>query len=80
MNTIPRSHADLPADGARAAIDPGDPYRYIQVRGRTVGTTEENGLAPINNLSLRDRCRAWTSIADQTGVIYAIQTNSVRVA
>ena len=61
-------------------VDPGDPYRYIQLRGRVVEITEEGGLAHINALSLKYRGQAWTAIPDQVRVTYEIQPDSVFVA
>lgn len=61
-------------------LDPTDPHRYIQVRGRVVRITEEGGLAHMNALSMKYRGRAWTPIQDQIRVIYEIQPESVYVA
>lgn len=33
------------------AVDPGDPYRWIEVRGRVERISEEDGAAVINRLS-----------------------------
>jgi PPOX class probable F420-dependent enzyme len=37
------------------AIDPDDPYRWVEVRGRIVEEDEESGLAVINALSKKYR-------------------------
>ena len=39
------------SDVALAIMDPADPYRYIQVRGKVVKITEEGGRAHINRLA-----------------------------
>jgi PPOX class probable F420-dependent enzyme len=33
------------------AVDPENPYRYIEIRGEVAGEDEENGVAHINELS-----------------------------
>lgn len=33
------------------AVDPENPYRYMEIRGEVVGEDEENGVAHINELS-----------------------------
>ena len=38
---------------ALAIVDPEDPYRYIQVRGKVVKITEEGGRAHIDHLAKR---------------------------
>jgi len=37
------------------AVDPTNPYRWIEVRGRIVEATEEGALEHINSLSLKYR-------------------------
>lgn len=60
------------------AVDPDDPYRYIEVRGRVETITEEGGLDHINSL-----CKRYTGRDDfyqnqpelrerETRVIYKI--------
>ena len=58
-------------------MDPSDPYRYLQIRGRVVQITEEGGLAHINALSLKYRSQPWTPIQKQVRVIYEIQPERV---
>src|SRR5512135_3207473 len=58
---------------ARVALlipDPGDPYRYVQIRGRIVEITEMGALEHINALSLKYRGKGWSRIEGQTRVIY----------
>lgn len=52
--------------------DPGDPYRYLQIRGQVVEIDEENGLAHINRLSLKYRGKPWQVREDETRVTYKI--------
>ncbi len=37
------------------AVDPENPYRYMEIRGEVVGEDEENGVAHINELSNKYR-------------------------
>lgn len=37
------------------AVDPDNPYRYMELRGEVVGEDEEKGLAHINELSQKYR-------------------------
>lgn len=52
--------------------DPATPYRYLQIRGRVDGITEEGGDEHINALSLKYDGKPWTKVAGQTRVIYKI--------
>ena len=52
--------------------DPGDPYRFIQIRGRVVEITEEGALEHIDALSHIYYGRPWNPIAGQVRVIYKI--------
>ena len=52
--------------------DPGDPYRFIQIRGRVVEITEEGALEHIDALSHIYYGRPWNPIEGQTRVIYKI--------
>lgn len=40
---------------ALAIVDPADPYRYLQIRGRVVGETEEGAYDVICDLRLKYR-------------------------
>jgi len=58
--------------------DPKDPFfRYLQIRGRVVEVTEEGGLEHINKLSLKYDGKPWTSVPNQTRVIYRILPEKV---
>lgn len=52
--------------------DPSTPYRYLQIRGRVDGITEEGGDEHINALSLKYDGKPWTKTEGQTRVIYKI--------
>ena len=52
--------------------DPGDPYRFVQIRGRVVEITEEGALEHIDALSHIYYGRPWNPIAGQVRVIYKI--------
>jgi PPOX class probable F420-dependent enzyme len=60
--------------------DTQDPfYRYIQIRGRVVGCTEEDGLEHIGKLSLRYDNKPWKPVAGQTRVIFKIKPEKAYV-
>jgi len=52
--------------------DPKDPHRYVQVRGRIVGITEEGALEHISTLATKYRGRPWTPVSGQVRVIYQL--------
>ena len=52
--------------------DPGDPYRFVQIRGRVVEITEEGALEHIDALSHIYYGRPWNPIEGQVRVIYKI--------
>lgn len=58
---------------ALAIVDPKDPYRYFQIRGKVVKVTEEGGDAHIHALSHKYRGRDYTLVKGQVRVIYKIQ-------
>jgi PPOX class probable F420-dependent enzyme len=57
---------------ALAIPDPKDPYRYLQIRGKVVETSEEGALEHIQHLSLIYRGSDWQSPPNQVRVIYKI--------
>lgn len=60
--------------------DPKDPfYRYIQIRGRVVGSTEDVNLEHINKLSLQYDNVPWKPTPGQTRVIFQILPEKVYV-
>lgn len=66
---------------ALAIIDPKDPYRYLQIRGRVVGSTEEGGREHIDRLG--KKYRGWDTYPlppGQVRVIFTIQPEHVTVA
>lgn len=67
------------------AIDPKNPYRWIEVRGKVVEITEEGALEHINAL-----CKLYTGIEDyydfatgakgkETRVMYRIEPQKINV-
>ncbi len=64
---------------ALAIIDPKDPYRYLQIRGRVVGITEQGAKAHIDTLSKKytGNDRYQPRRPDEVRVIYRIQPESV---
>ncbi|RJP53828.1 MAG: PPOX class F420-dependent oxidoreductase [Anaerolineaceae bacterium] len=57
---------------AMAIQDPSTPYRYLQIRGRVDGITEEGGDEHINTLSLKYDGKPWRKVEGQTRVIFKI--------
>ncbi len=58
-------------------VDPKDPYRFVQVRGRVVSISEKGGLDHINALSLKYHGKPWTPQPGQVRVIYRIAADNV---
>jgi len=66
---------------ALAILDPQDPYRYIQVRGRVVASTEEGGREHIDRLG--KKYRGWDEYpmpAGQVRVTFTIRPEHVSVS
>jgi PPOX class probable F420-dependent enzyme len=57
--------------------DPGDPYRYLQIRGRVSDITTEGADEHINALSLKYDGEPWKYRAGQKRVIYKILPEKV---
>ena len=64
---------------ALAIVDPKDPYRYLQIRGRVVEITEQGARAHIDRLSKKytGNDRYQLSSPDEVRVTYRIQPESV---
>jgi len=62
---------------ALAISDPGNPYRYIQVRGTVVEIKEEGAWEHINSLSEKYDGKPFPKKADQVRVIYKIRIDRV---
>ncbi len=59
---------------ALAIMDPDDPYRYIQVRGCVVGSTEEGAKEHIDSLARKYLGEdEFSGSSEDTRVIYFIQ-------
>jgi PPOX class probable F420-dependent enzyme len=57
-------------------VDPNDPYRYLQIRGRVVQIRQEGALEHINRLSMKYTGAAWNPVSGQTRVVYRIEPES----
>ncbi len=57
--------------------DPRTPYRYLQLRGRVDGFTEQGGDEHINALSLKYDGKPWKKVEGQRRVIYRIRIEHV---
>jgi PPOX class probable F420-dependent enzyme len=70
-------------EGARVALsilDPDNPYRYLQIRGRVVRVTEQGGVAHIDGLAkkyLGKDVYPWHNPND-VRTIYEIEPTSVQ--
>jgi PPOX class probable F420-dependent enzyme len=53
--------------------DPGDPYRYLGIRGEVVGYTTEGADEHIHKLSLRYKDEPWKPRKDQRRIIFRIK-------
>jgi PPOX class probable F420-dependent enzyme len=58
---------------AMTIMDPADPYRYLQVRGRVVEITEEGAEEHIEFLSEKYFGRPFSRPEDEIRVIYKIK-------
>ncbi len=66
--------------GAPVAIevmDPDDPYRYIQIRGRVAEITQDGAEEHINTLSHKYRGRDYSYKPGEVRVIYKISTDKL---
>lgn len=64
-------------DVACLIVDPDNPYRYVQIRGRVVEITEEGAVEHINDLHFKYRGQRGYPVGDQIRVIYKIRPASV---
>jgi hypothetical protein len=68
-------------DIALVILDPEDPYRYVQVRGRVVNETEENARRHIDELAGKYTGEAdYKKYHGETRVKYTIEPRSISVA
>ena len=58
-------------------VDPKDPYRYLQIRGKVVEETEEGADDHIRDLALKYRGKREFEIGDDTRVIYKVRPDHV---
>ena len=68
-----RNMKERPESIAMVIQDPGDPYRYLGMRGKVVSHTTEGADEHINMLSLRYYGRPWTYREGQKRIIFKIQ-------
>ncbi|MGE5225139.1 MAG: PPOX class F420-dependent oxidoreductase [Omnitrophica WOR_2 bacterium] len=64
---------------ALAIIDPDNPYRYIQIRGRVAEITQEGAEAEIHALSHKYGGQDYTLVPGEVRVTYKILPESVTV-
>ncbi len=64
---------------ALAVLDPGNPYRYIQIRGRVAEITQEGAEAEIHALSHKYTGQDYTIAPGEVRVTYKILPESVSV-
>ena len=57
---------------AMLIANPGNPYRFIQIRGKVVEITEKGAGEHINSLSRKYIDKSWEKVEDQKRVIYKI--------
>jgi len=63
---------------ALAIVDPQDPYRYLQVRGRVVDVSEDGAREHIDKLSLKYTGNAeYQNFRGETRVIFTIEPDSI---
>lgn len=73
-NMSDRPHVSL------AIVDPGDPYRYLQIRGAVAEVTEEGARAHIDRLASKYRgTPTYEWYRGETRVIFRIRPKSVSV-
>jgi hypothetical protein len=64
---------------ALCILDPQNPYRYLQVRGRIISTDEAGGRAHIDRLSLKYLGKAkFDGPASDQRVIFLIEPTAVQ--
>lgn len=61
---------------ALAIADPGDPYRYIQIRGRVIEITQDGAAEHIHALSQKYHGRNYDLPAGQQRVMYKLLPDS----
>jgi PPOX class probable F420-dependent enzyme len=66
---------------ALSILDPDNPYRYMQIRGRVGHVTEEGASAHIDSLAKKylDKDKYPWAQADQIRVIFEIEPEKVQV-
>lgn len=67
-------------DVACVIMDPDNPYRYMQIRGRVVEITEEGAVDVINQMSEKYRGRRNFEVGDNIRVTYRIAVDDVSVS
>jgi PPOX class probable F420-dependent enzyme len=72
-----KTMSQLPAV-AVAISDPGNPYRYLQIRGQVVSETEEGGYEQICDLNLKYKSdRNYPRVPGQVRVTYRVRPERV---
>ncbi|GAB4505175.1 MAG: hypothetical protein Fur0043_21700 [Anaerolineales bacterium] len=62
---------------ALCVLDPQNPYRYLQIRGRVAEITEEGAVEHIHQLSHKYRGKDWDIPAAEVRVRYRIEIERV---
>ena len=62
---------------AIAILDPNDPYRHLQIRGRVIEDTEDGAVDHIKQLGVIYMGKPFEFPADQVRVIYKIRIDHV---
>jgi PPOX class probable F420-dependent enzyme len=62
---------------ALAIPDPGNPYRYVQIRGQVVGVIAKGGMEHIQKLAVIYTGKTWDFPPDQARVICKILPESI---
>ncbi len=57
---------------ALCILDPRDPYRYLQIRGRVVEVTEDDAAGHINRLARKYTAQDWNIPQGEVRVRYRI--------
>ncbi len=62
---------------ALCIADPGNPYRYLQIRGKVAARTTEGADAHINTLAHKYTGQDWNIPAGEQRVIYKISPEKI---
>jgi PPOX class probable F420-dependent enzyme len=63
---------------ALVILDPGNPYRYLQIQGTVTSITEKDADAHINALAHKYWGKDYSFVAGEVRVIYEITPNHIQ--